>query len=265
MASWWNENYVFRKLLSIDPLTNILPVGHPITILLDDHYIESSSIRSDYADVAIVKENSDETFLVLPSYVFLDDDSQLTVKFQIDQEIDEINQSDYFIYYGNNSLINPGSIPEYDGQDWPVRISPDGVGSSYLRPGKEWQSGISSVVNSVATFSFLGTKIKVTGTKSSDGGIAFVQLDGSIFDTATPVTSIDFFNQTTLPGQAIYEIEGLDPARHSLQFMVSGEKHPTSSGVKVSIDYWEYEMYNLVTLSEEEILDTLFWSTISIG
>jgi hypothetical protein len=102
------------------------------------------------------------------------------------------------------------------------------------KPGYLGTDHISSIIGSIASFTFLGDKVRYNGLKGPDFG--FVQ----IFLDDLPRATIDCYNATPQYDVQLFESENLTFGIHVLRIRVNGTKSPPSTGTKVGVDSLSY-------------------------
>lgn len=80
--------------------------------------------------------------------------------------------------------------------------------------------------------SFVGTRIDWYGLKNTDLGRADVYLDGALFESG-----VELYDQKRQNAQ-LFSVGGLALASHTLKVVMTGEKHPESSGAGLVHDYF---------------------------
>ena len=98
-----------------------------------------------------------------------------------------------------------------------------------------WSGGsaaISSTSGAQATLVFSGTAIGWVGSRSPDGGIARVYLDGVAGE-------VDTYHHTLKVQDTLFEAHGLAEGNHTLTITVTGGRNGASSGTQVVVDAFD--------------------------
>jgi len=94
----------------------------------------------------------------------------------------------------------------------------------------------SGAAGAQATFTFTGTAVRWIGTRSFDGGIANVLLDG------VQVGQVDTFAPVQEEHQAVmYSATGLANASHTLTIVGTGQKNALSQNTWIIVDAFDIE------------------------
>lgn len=109
------------------------------------------------------------------------------------------------------------------------------MGSGWMSgsaPAGSYQSDIhySSTTDDSATFTFIGTKLKVYGVKESIGGIGAISIDGGT------ELNVDTYASTRQDNTLLYTSPELANGIHTMKIRVSGQKNASSTGSRVSLD-----------------------------
>ncbi len=275
---WWNLNYKFRIPIDVtNPVNDVFSVGSPISYILNKNKtVDLNKIRNDFEDIEVIyfdgvsHEVLGRSISVLPDVLKADFDGEeldptypytpLEVVFPaessfVGQEVDK-----YFIYYGNFSPSLLSSRPAYLAQDWPVAISPGGVGFSYLKPNEDWQNDKSNKKSSKITFTFYGDRVRVIANKTSSSGYALISLDDG------PAQSVNFYSLSSLQA-VVFEITDLHAGYHHISIEVEGKKQATSADSYISVHSIEYKPVPNVQYAKEEHQEIaeLSWEKFIVG
>jgi hypothetical protein len=94
---------------------------------------------------------------------------------------------------------------------------------------------ISDEPDASATVKFNGTRLRWIASKENNRGLATVQMDGGAPQT------IDLYTYCVVPQphRIIFDSGELPPGEHTLTLQVSGERSPKSTGLGVTLEYFE--------------------------
>jgi photosystem II stability/assembly factor-like uncharacterized protein len=116
-------------------------------------------------------------------------------------------------------------VVHYEGE-WLKEEGPDFSATSVTQ---------SSVADSTASLSFVGTGVSWIGTEGQDQGMAKVYVDGGY------VEDVDQFNDISKSMITSFSITGLDYGWHTIMIQVTGTKNLLSTGYRVAIDAFDVE------------------------
>lgn len=101
-----------------------------------------------------------------------------------------------------------------------------------------WSAGAamqSSVAGATASFTFTGTSVRWIGSRSRDGGIALVRVDGG------PAREVDLFARPREWRTPVITLYDLSPGQHTLTIEVTGRQNAQASSNVVVVDAFEVE------------------------
>lgn len=139
--------------------------------------------------------------------------------------------------------------------DWPVTIGFDGSQVFYTRPGDHWVEGRSSTSQSRMVFVFHGDRIRIELPKGQDRGFVRIFIDGDFEDE---------LNLFGISGDVVHEILELEPGRHEVKLMPTGQAVPASEGQAVQVGQFRFRMAMVVDDKGEES-NELAWSAMMSG
>lgn len=237
--AWWNDEYLFRRKVIIDPYVGDIPSGQDIKILLPiTQFIGLNKTRVDYEDIEVLYQPGENlaTPPATPVYQLLSREvDPFSVTFPLVEIIEEdyISDGEYWIYYGNSDLDNAPSRPTFNSNIWPIQVLYTDNRITYTRPNEHWINGESNVRNAKATFNFAGKNIRLISLAGPNRGKANIYIDDVLMETVDMWASEE---------QAIiaYSNEDLADTEHTIQIIVAYEKEPKSTEYLVSILYFEY-------------------------
>ncbi|MDM8007245.1 MAG: malectin domain-containing carbohydrate-binding protein [Phycisphaerae bacterium] len=90
---------------------------------------------------------------------------------------------------------------------------------------------VTSQADASASFSFVGSQVRLIGSVDGSGGLADVYLDGE-----KQLCGIDSWNPYSLRQQVLYHRSGLDNGPHTLKVVALGKGNPLSRGASVCVD-----------------------------
>lgn len=258
---WWNTGYPFRRELVIDPLVaDPLRAGNPVSFTwTKTSTIGQNKIGGNFNNIEILYTSDlGQTWTILGRKID-DRDDDFTISFNAVADISEVNESHYFAYFGNFFLAAIPTRPSYNDFDWPISIPSDGNGITYVHPGQEWISGVSSVTGAQAAFTFYGSKIHVLSQLNPSAGIIRFQLDRE------PPLDVSLFSSTVVNDEEVFVDTELTTSLHILKMTCTGNKSAPALANKVNISKVEYQRYVKVTDKGEELLPDLAWSSAVVG
>lgn len=257
--TWWNAKYPYRRNLTVTSIGSDAPVDHPVTLIEPlASLVTAGKMRADFGDAEILHFASPTWTVIGRSATPSGSDISFEFKLFSSATADLIQEDQYFLYYGNKALSATPARPSYTTTSWPVSATPLSPGVSYTRPGDHWIDGVSSTKNSVATFTFSGSKVRWIA-RTGDYGIANVSIDGS-----TPI-QVDLFSATPVNSVAVYTSPTLFAGDHTLTIMPVGRRNPSSLTATINIVRFEY-LKNVVCLDlGEEIDGSITWGSSTGG
>jgi Big-like domain-containing protein len=134
-----------------------------------------------------------------------------------------------------NSAPPPAGIKRYEETDPSVSYSQVGW-DWYESNWIGWSGGgavASSLPGAQASFTFTGTSVTWIGYRFTAGGIARVSLDG-VF-----VANVDLYARSAEVHVAVFHVNGLSNATHTLTIEVTGQKNLDSSSILVVVDAFD--------------------------
>lgn len=163
--------------------------------------------------------------------------------YQSDHEI----SSNLFLNYGGGAAVHDGntSAPkDYSGTAYdnlyasPGSSFTDGLGGwaystghpGYLDEDAHYTGG----AGATATYRFTGTTVTWLGARNSDHGKADVTVCDASGAACGPVTTVDTYAPTSVPGQSLYTASGLANTTHTLKITVRADS--SGSGHYTDID-----------------------------
>lgn len=247
--AWWNDYYTFRRPLTISTKAGTLPSGHRIAAPLDiPGYVSAGKLLSSYLDLEVVFYDG-LNYTVLSSLVVAD----TGVLFPLHEDITSTSEGEYFIYCGNPLLVDVPTSPTYSPTGWDISENYLSSALSYTRPGEHWSEGRSSTKGAIATFAFSGTRVRIVAEKSNSQGKALIRLDKG------PWTQVDLYSSTSVE-ETVFELTSLPATKHTVQMQVSGEKHPSSSGVEINFTSFDYLKAFEIQIGLEEVKNETSWT-----
>ncbi len=113
-------------------------------------------------------------------------------------------------------------------------------GWSFFTSGRASGPGIvvASASQARVRFEFEGRSVRWIGERTPTGGIAEVLIDG------VPRGRIDLFSPQQEWQAVLFSAPGMVAGRHSIEIVVTGAKHPLSSGANVFVDAFDVEDQN---------------------
>jgi len=129
------------------------------------------------------------------------------------------------------NVVFDSNVSALDKKQWKMK----NPWSMRFRSGKnsaDFHAFVSGKKGDEIEFSFEGTGVSVTGDWVKDGGKADVYLDGKLHRTID--TYYNFSNQQH-PGVSLWHSFGLQPGKHTVSVVVTGEKRPESENTNVYI------------------------------
>lgn len=229
--AWWNPSYPLRRKLTIEAISEDLPMGQEVVFELPiDEFVAQDKVRSDFEDIEVVHVDELDNYTVLGRMV-----TPTTVSFALLEDIPlgETVEDTYRIYYGNQDLSEAPFRPPYAPDLWPTTAPYWSPSVSYTRPGEHWYEGVSSTRGAKSTFKFSGTAVRYVATKGPDAGIVDVYLD-SVFEG-----KVDLFSPVEVT-ESVYESAILTSGPHKLQLLVTGDKTEGSGSNTVNITEFNF-------------------------
>ncbi len=127
------------------------------------------------------------------------------------------------------------SQPSYLINDDDTAVEYSGTWGQWLgNPGYQEDEHYSETTDSIATFTFTGTRVWYYGFKRNDLGHADILIDGQWVDT------VDCYGPTAEYFIPLYESPYLPYGEHTLGVKVKGTRNPSSSGTEVIVDALGY-------------------------
>jgi hypothetical protein len=164
---------------------------------------------------------------------------------------------------GDNSGGNPGddsgggtgTLPSagarVEESDAAVSLS---AGWTQSAPLYGWSGGAamqSRVAGTLASFTFTGTSVTWIGSRSTDGGIALVRVDGG------PAREVDLFARPREIRTPVITIYGLSDAQHTLTIEVTGRQNRDADSNVVVVDAFDVQA-PIVSHLQETDPDVIF-------
>lgn len=256
---WWDKNYTYRRIVEVQPNDEGFEIDHPFQSFIARWAIIQNKVRPDAADVEVLRLISfvPEVWEVVPSKVTVFDDYVL-VEWPGQTEIpaNTTTRDTYYIYYGNQGLIDQPDQAEYEPIEWPVSLQYDDPRITFTRPGEHWQAHVGSGEGAKATLKFYGSRVRILANTGPAWGQALVQIDDGDWET------VDLHSPTELEDQEVYYKDGLSStSNHYIRIMRSGFKAPMSTGFDINFKYIQYLRHNIVTDIMEEADESLMWGS----
>lgn len=263
-TTWLNSNYKFRRPITIDPVSGIIPADYPVAIDFARSNYDMGKIRSDYADIFAAYWDG-EDWTVLPTNIVVKDETNFLVKFAIPISITAISREQFYIYYGNIALTSAETIPPLGNPVWPISESPNGSDISYTRPNEHWTNGLSSITGAMATITVDAAQIQVRGRKQPSGAIAEIKIDNS------PWQEVSFYASTVqdvvifISDELTVSDDATPSALHRVQIRVSGRRAAMAVGNDIQIVGFDWRKYLSVDTSVEEVDPSINWTSYLVG
>ena len=152
---------------------------------------------------------------------------------------------------GSSTVTVPSAGARVEESDAAVSLSAEWTPSD---PRVGWSGGAamqSMVAGATASFTFTGTSVRWIGSRSRDGGIALVRVDGG------PAKEVDLFSRQREFRTPIITIYDLSPGPHTLTIEVTGRQNPDASLNLVVVDAFEVDPPIVSHLQETDPAVTL--------
>lgn len=257
---WWNKAYTYRRIVQIQPNTEGFEVGHPFYSVLSKDTIRQQKVRPDLSDIEVLRLVNfvPEEWAIVPRKISTDPFTPfITVEWPSESEIppDTVLSNFYFIYYGNQDLVDIPETIDYDPPQWPVSYAYDARHLTYTRPGEHWVGDTANEDGAKVTMNFYGSKIRVLANTGPAFGMAEVQIDEGPWEFA------DLYSVTEETEQEVFLAEDLALGYHTIRYRRSGTKAPQSTGFEINLQKFEYLRHNQATNVREEADETLMWGS----
>lgn len=256
---WWNKNYTYRRILQVQPNEEGFEIDHPFETAISRLDIRQQKIRTDGADIEVLRLVSfvPEVWEVVPKKVTVTD-SYVLVEWPNQVEIPAYTAKRdlYYIYYGNQGLIDQPVQLTYEPIEWPVVLAYDDGRITYTRPGEHWEGPLAVEDEAKATLRFYGSRIRIMSDIGPQYGQAIVQIDDGEWEI------VDLYNPVEVENQEVFTTSGLSSmSTHTIRFKRSGFKSPMASGFEVNLQEIQYLRFNTVANVMEEADETLMWGS----
>lgn len=253
---WFNNNYLFRRNLSITTL-DTAPTGQVISFNLS-----TAKMRTDGTDVVAVYVDSTQATPVqtaLPTGTTITaGSSAAVVNFNLLEPVyTTVPFTNYYIYYDNPNLTNAAEPGSYMINDFPITVY--GADIAFTKPGIWWNNGITKQPNAIASFNFYGQAVAITANTGPDYGIASVKIDNQQW------YPVDLYSQSPASNQVVWSALNLDDNFHHLQFKCTGTQNPKATSTQINISSIKYSQFLVVQDLGEEVLDTIVWIPVTSG
>lgn len=263
-TNWWNTSYLFRRAITVDPISGTIPADHPIGFTLAKNItIDLRKMRNDYADVVVAYWSGTEWFN-LPTNVTAVDEN-VEIRFLPELDIDTVLVDSFFVYYGNATLLDAPAVNHFVDTDWPLSVAHDGVGLSYTRPNEHWINGVSTTDGAVASFMAEASQIRWRSTTDVQSAIAEVRIDNGIWIEVNLYTPDSIVN---VPIQTFTDLVPSNDASpvttHLVQVRLTGRADARSVGRKVTIDGFDWVKYMAVVPQIEDV-KVIPWTSLIVG
>lgn len=256
---WWNKSYTYRRILQIQPNEEGFEIDHPFLAYISRDVIKQNKARSDGADIEVLRLVTfvPEVWEIVPKKVTITDDI-ITVEWPnlVEIQPETLTKDLYYIYYGNQGLVEQPPQLSYEPVEWPVVLGWDHPRITYTRPGEHWESDVAVENEAKATLRFYGTRVRVMSNVGPQWGQAIVQIDEGDWEI------VDLYSPVELENQEVFTTTGLSPmTSHYIRFKRSGFKSPMSTGFEVNLQEIQYLRHNVVPNIMEEADETLMWGS----
>ena len=136
---------------------------------------------------------------------------------------------------GNGGGTPPSAAARVEESDAAVSLS---AGWTPSDPRVGWSGGTamqSTVAGATVSFTFTGTSVRWIGSRSRDGGIALVRVDGG------EAKEVDLFARPREFRTPIITIYDLSPGPHTLTIEVTGRQNPDATSNLVVVDAFDVD------------------------
>jgi hypothetical protein len=256
---WWNKNYTYRRILQVQPNEEGFEIDHPFEATIARLAIRQQKVRPDAADIEVLRLVTfvPEVWEIVPKKVTVFD-AYVLVEWpnQVEIPADTIGKDLYYIYYGNQGLVEQPDQVAYEPIEWPVQLHHDDPRITYTRPGEHWESDVAVEDGAKATLRFYGSRIRILANTGPQWGHAIVQIDEGEWET------VDLSSPTEIEDQEVYYKDGLSPmSSHYIRYQRSGFKSPMATAFEVNLQQIQYLRHNIVPNIMEEADETLMWGS----
>lgn len=263
---WWNTNWLYRRNIWVQSNLEGIETQHPITYYLSRRVVAQNKMRSDLADLEVLRLVSfvPEVWTRVPFVASLGDD---VIEVQWENEIETVAGVDirgaYFVYYGNHSLLGDEETAAYSPPAYPVSLPNTSGLLSYTRPGEYWVTeedlAVSRVYGAKMTLPFDGDQVRIKATKGPLWGIAEAQVDEGVWVT------VDLYASTESFEEVVFEMTNLGVGRHTVRYRHAGVANPTALSTDINFSHVEYRKNAKAIDVGEEANETLLWGSVIGG
>lgn len=253
--SWWDDNYLYRRVTSLELLPVPVPIGHKISFSMPKSTDRQGKVRTDQEDIEVLwlASQGPDLWQVLGRTVASRSYDYL-IEFALPYELaDGELMDDIFVYYGNPGLIGIPPRPPAVVSDWPLSVAYNSNEVTYTKPGTEWSSGYSDSRLAKATLTFWGPQVRLYTPKGGAYGIAEIQIDEDDWQL------VDLYSNVEIASTVVFTATDLGEGSHTIRVRVSGEKNPAASTIGIQIDKLEYRLHTQAIDIIEEQNSRLLW------